>query len=132
MTERDVGEAGQLARDLALVTREAAGIADRHSGPQRGDACCYLVRMLQGVFPAQDRCLTKAPHGARFGISEALQCEEPVAIKLWPRPGNLKGPKGDRESLRLSRKRPGGADDAVDTALREGGNGLSRLDRHGT
>src|ERR1700746_11605 len=121
MTERDVGEAGQLARDLALVTREAAGIADRHSGPQLGDACGYLVRMLQGVFPAQDRCLTKAPHGARFGISEALQCEEPVAIKLWARTEKLKGPYGDRAFLRLARQLPGRADDGVDTALREGG-----------
>src|SRR5947209_7322892 len=81
MPERYVGQAGELARYLALVMREAAGITDRHGCRQLGDACAYLLRMLEGVLPAADRRLTKAPHGARFGIGEALQCEERVAIK---------------------------------------------------
>src|SRR5260370_35872135 len=91
MPERNVGEDGELARDLALVMREAAGITDRHGCRQLGDACSYLLRVLEGVLPAPDRRLTKAPHGARFGIGEALQCEEPAAIKFWVRTRKIKG-----------------------------------------
>src|SRR5260370_25798007 len=91
MTERGIRKAGELARDLALVVREAAGITDRHGCRQLGDACGYLLRVLEGVLPAPDRRLTKAPHGARFGIGEALQCEEPAAIKFWVRTRKIKG-----------------------------------------
>src|SRR5438477_3062283 len=81
MPERDLGKPGELASDLALVTREAARVTDRYGCRQFGDARDYLVRVLQGVFPASDRGLAKAPHGARFGIGKGLQCEQRVAVK---------------------------------------------------
>src|SRR6516162_3227935 len=52
MAERDVGIAGELARDLGLVASEAGRIGDSRLYPQFGeDARRDLVGMLQGKRP---------------------------------------------------------------------------------